>query len=103
MLKFLQGQKLLACFLGAFSVPSYHTEGTAVSAFYLFYTEKLCGSAPRDAERVKGQTNIPFCIEFQGLSNGHVNFIAATHCVTVVPPESFAENLKNSNFFLLFY
>ena len=42
-------------------------------------TEKLCTSAPRDAEGVKGQTNIPFCIEFHALSNGDVSFTVATN------------------------
>ena len=44
------------------------------------YAEKKADtSAPRDAEGVKGQTNIPFCIEFHALSNGHVRFIVATN------------------------
>ena len=89
-------------FVGFTSDPYFqkqHLLGQTVSAFYLFYTEKLCTSAPRDAEGVKGQTNIPFCIELHALSNGHVRFIVATNPNFNMTPENFAENLKFSNFF----
>ena len=68
---------------------------------FIFYTEKLCTSAPRDAERVKGQTNIPFCIEFHALSNGHVRFIVATNPNFNMTPQNFAENLKFSKKILM--
>ena len=94
--------------LGAFSVPQYQTNLFDTRGrrfqhfiFFYFYTEKLCTSAPRDAEGVKGQTNIPFCIEFQELSNGDVSFTVAIHCVTVGPSQNFPENLKFSIFYLL--